>query len=166
MGLSRGVEVSQGCTDPEASDGALPPRAEARLRQVLVARYGWEDGVEAWREAVAYAWQHRERLAKMANPIGYLYRVGQSAARRERRWHRVVGLPVPEPIELHSVEPGLPKAIASLSGRQRVAVLLVHGHGWTHEEAAAVLGISTSTLRNHLDRGLTRLRAQLGIDDA
>jgi RNA polymerase sigma factor (sigma-70 family) len=63
------------------------------------------------------------------------------------------------------VEPGLPKAIAKLSPKQRVAVLLVHAHGWTHEEAATALEIDVSTLRNHLRRGLQKLRTTLGVDD-
>ena len=63
------------------------------------------------------------------------------------------------------VEPGLPAAIAKLSPQQRLAVLLVHAHGWTHEEAAAALAIDVSTLRNHLRRGLLKLRTKLGVDD-
>jgi RNA polymerase sigma factor (sigma-70 family) len=60
----------------------------------------------------------------------------------------------------------LASALSSLSERQRLALLLVHGHGWTHEAAAEALGVSTSTLRNHLARGLRRLRTQLGVEDA
>jgi RNA polymerase sigma factor (sigma-70 family) len=144
---------------------ALAPAIEQRLREVFVARYGWERGVEVWRDVVAYAWQHRQRVAEMANPTGYLYRVGQSAARRYRRLSRRVVLPEPSVDELPHVEPGLPSALSSLSQRQRMAVLLVYGHGWTLETAADVLGVSTSTLRNHLARGLTKLRDQLGVTD-
>jgi RNA polymerase sigma factor (sigma-70 family) len=68
--------------------------------------------------------------------------------------------------ELPHVEPRLASALSSLSERQRVAVLLVHAHGWTLEAAAEVVGVSTSTLRNHLARGLAKLRDQLGVADA
>ena len=145
---------------------ALSYETERRLRQVFVARYGWERGIEVWRDVVAYAWQHRERLATMANPTGYLYRVGQSAARRHGRQARRVALPAGTTDELPHVEPGLASALASLSERQRIAVLLVYGHGWTLDAAAEVLGVQTSTLRNHLARGLAKLRDQLGVDDA
>jgi len=33
-------------------------------------------------EALAYAWENWDRLSSMKNPVGYLYRVGQSRARR------------------------------------------------------------------------------------
>ena len=60
--------------------------ATVRLRRALVARYGVELGVEACAEATAWAWANRERLLAMANPVGYLFRVGQTAVRRQTRW--------------------------------------------------------------------------------
>jgi DNA-directed RNA polymerase specialized sigma24 family protein len=152
--------------DADRPNAALSHDAEQRLRQAFVARYGWERGIEVWRDVVAYAWQHRDRLSTMKNPIGYLYRVGQSAARRHRRMSRQVLLPEPDTEDFPHVEPGLAYALSSLSERQRLAVLLVHAHGWTHEAAAEIVGVSKSTLRNHLARGLTRLRDQLGVEDA
>jgi RNA polymerase sigma factor (sigma-70 family) len=61
------------------------------------------------------------------------------------------------------VEPALPAAIASLSEKQRVAVFLVHGYGWTRREVAELLGISVNSVGNHLDRGLVKLRGRLGV---
>ena len=155
-------------TAPAASDERSPfldDEALRRLRQTLVARFGWQLGVEAWQDASLYAWEHRDRLALMDNPVGYLFRVAQTSVRRQLRWTRHVELPAPPPGRLPEVEPRLPAALGALSPRQRVAVMLVHAHGWTHDEAAGVLGIDVSSLRNHLRRGLARLRADLGVDD-
>lgn len=135
-----------------------------RLQQVLVARFGWHTGMDAWQDAVVYGWEHRERLAEMGNPLGYLYRVAQTSVRRQSRWQQRIDLPVPPAGRLPEVEPGLVRALAGLSERQRLAVLLVHAHDWTHEEAAEVLDVSVSTLRNHLRRGLDHLRRKLGAD--
>ena len=55
------------------------------LRRVLVARFGLEVGVEATADALAYAWERWDRVGPMANPTGYLVRVGQSAAGQRRR---------------------------------------------------------------------------------
>jgi RNA polymerase sigma-70 factor (ECF subfamily) len=132
----------------------------------LVARFGWELGLEAWHDAVAYAWEHAAALDRMANPVGYLYRVAQTSVRRQRRANRRFELPGVDEHRLPDVEPQLPHALAGLSDRQRVAVMLVHAHGWTHDEAAQTMGIGVSTLRNHLRRGLERLRTDLGVDDA
>jgi hypothetical protein len=46
------------------------------LRRALASRFGPHDGGEAYAEAMAYAWEHWSRLSAMANPAGYLYRVG------------------------------------------------------------------------------------------
>lgn len=154
------VEVAPIVSDVAFLDGA----SMRRLRQVLVARFGWHVGTEAWQDAVLFAWEHREELPDMANPIGYLYRVAQTSVRRQHRWRRRVDLLAPPPDRLPDVEPGLAGALAALTARQRVAVMLVHAHGWTHEEAAAVLGIDVSTLRNHLRRGIDRLRRELGVE--
>lgn len=159
-----GSEVAAGGTDRFEH---LAPALAARVRRALVAAYGVEVGSEAAADAMAYAWEHWEKVQMMENPAGQLYRVGQSAARKYRP-RRLIALPVPPPgDEWADVRPELPAALARLSGRQRAAVLLVHAHGETYAAAAATLGMSVSTLRNHLNRGMARLRARLGeVDDA
>jgi DNA-directed RNA polymerase specialized sigma24 family protein len=137
-----------------------------RLEAVLLAHYGRDLGHEATADALAYAWEHWDRVSAMDNPVGYLYRVAQSATRRHLRWSRKVALPA-VPAELAAtVDPELPHALAQLSRQQRVAVLLVHAFGWTYDEAAGAMGISVSTLRNHLLRATARLRDLLGEPDA
>ncbi len=132
---------------------------EPRLMAALVARFGPERGREATAEALAYGWEHWERIRDMENPAGYLYRVGRHTGFREPR-----NAPFPE-VPHHSdplVEPGLPEALARLSRRQRTAVILVHCYGWTPAEVADFLDIAVTTVRNHLERGMARLRATIG----
>ena len=136
-----------------------------RLRQGLVARFGLDVGVEATSDALGWAWEHWDRVQSMENRLGYLFRVGQSSARRYRRWGRKVDLP-PEPHGSADwmVEPGLGAALARLADSQRVAVLLVKGHDWTYADVAALTGTSESTTRTHVHRGLERLRRLLGAE--
>jgi RNA polymerase sigma-70 factor (ECF subfamily) len=136
--------------------------AQPRLRRAFVARFGVEHGNDVTADVVAYAWEHWESLAGTANPIGYLYRVGQSRARRYRRWARPIALPMEPSFPGVHVEPGLGAALGRLSADQRVAVILVHSYGWTYAEAAEALDVPISTFRNHLHRGMTRLRTNLG----
>ena len=139
--------------------------AERRLSIALAAAYGPDGGQEATAEAIAYLWEHRDRIAQMANPIGYLYRVGQTSARRSFRNRRRV---VPDPPEHHDpvIEPGLIPALRRLSKRQRQAVVLVHGYSYTQQEVADVLGITRSSVQRHLDRGLDRLKSAMGVRKA
>jgi DNA-directed RNA polymerase specialized sigma24 family protein len=133
---------------------------EPRLSLALVAAYGPEVGREVTSDALAYAWEHWTDVQEMENAAGYLYRVGQSSARKYRRRNPL--FPV-VPAELPRVEPGLPAALSSLSAAQRTAVVLVHVEGWSEREAADLLGVHRSTVRRHRDRGLAKLRAALEV---
>jgi RNA polymerase sigma-70 factor (ECF subfamily) len=134
---------------------------EPRLRRALVGLCGAEDARDAVAEALGYGWEHWARVRAMENPAGYLYRVARSRSRRRKA--PPVFPPVPTDT-MPDVEPALPGALARLPQRQRVAVFLVHGCQWTHPEVADVLGVSVSTVRNHLARGLARLRALMDVE--
>jgi DNA-directed RNA polymerase specialized sigma24 family protein len=136
-------------------------RAEPQLRYALVARYGAERGLEAANDALVLGWQHWERVRGLANPVGYLYRVGQRAARRRRLVPRS-GAPAVE-YRPPWVEPRLSAALAQLSPRQREVVVLVSAFEWTQREVAELLGVRPSSVQTHLERGLARLRAALGV---
>ena len=135
--------------------------AGERLRRVLVAQNGVEIGNDVTDEALAYAWEHWERVSAMDNPIGYLYRVGRSATRRHERWNRRPTLPVESHVPEEPGDPGLHAALVRLKESQRVCVVMVHVYDWTYEQTAAVLGISLAAVRNHLHRGLRQLRHEL-----
>jgi DNA-directed RNA polymerase specialized sigma24 family protein len=133
---------------------------EPRLRRAFVTRFGTEEGRDATAEALAYAWEHWATLQTVDNPLGYLYRVGQSRSRK--RELRVVFL-LPETTE-HEFEPKLPEALRKLSDHQRLAVVLVHAYSWRVSEVAELLGVKPNTIQNHLARGLRRLRRSIGAE--
>ncbi|MEX2268523.1 MAG: sigma-70 family RNA polymerase sigma factor [Acidimicrobiia bacterium] len=112
-------------------------------------------------EALAYAWENFGDIRGMSNPAGYLYRVGQSRTRRRRP----VAFPRPGTNGLPDIEPELAPALEGLSERQRVCVLLVYALEWTHQEVADLLGLSRSSVQNHVERGLDQLRQAIGATD-
>ena len=57
---------------------AFAEEATPRLRQALIARLGSDRGTDGLSHALAYAWEHWDKLQPMENPVGYLYRVGVS----------------------------------------------------------------------------------------
>ena len=136
--------------------------AERKLSIALAAAYGPDLGAEATSEALAYFWEHRHRVMAMENPIGYLYRVGQTGVRRWFRGRRRV-VPDPPPRVEAEVEPGLMPALRRLSPRQRLAVVLVHAYDFTQQEVADLLGVSRASVQKHVDRGLERLKRALGV---
>lgn len=134
---------------------------EARLRQALMASCGSERGRDAACDALSYGWEHWDRVGPMENPVGYLYKVGVDRARRASRRKPLRFDPV-DSARIPEVEPQLPDALAGLSERQRVVVVLVHGYGWTQLEVAELLGLSRSAVRNHMERALVSLRRSIG----
>jgi DNA-directed RNA polymerase specialized sigma24 family protein len=132
-----------------------------RLIRALVPVVGAGDAADAAAEAIAYAFEHWGVLQEMANPAGYLYRVGRSRVRRRR----VPSLPPPSALGLPDVEPGLIPALASLPESQRTAVWLVHACEWRYAEVAEAMGTSVSMVGNHVARGLDALRRRLGVDE-
>jgi len=162
---SRGVRVSD---DRETNE---PVRFVAwlesiapRLRRALIGYLGHERGQEAFSEAMAFAWQNQDQVMGLDQPVGYLVRVGTSRTRSRRLTRAPEELAAnntvaAEPID---IDPGLDAALMRLTARQRAAVVLVNGLGWTYDEAANALGISRGSVQRHVERGLRHLRVELG----
>jgi DNA-directed RNA polymerase specialized sigma24 family protein len=148
------------CLD-ETEFAAFFADVEPRLHSVLVARFGLQSGREATADALSWAWEHRDRLASLRNPAGYLYRIASRRAAKPARQHPVL----PEFVDRDApdFEPRLGWALSQLSDRQRVALVLVHGWHWTVADAARSLDLTESSLRTHLSRGLNKLRSLLEV---
>ena len=138
---------------------------EPRLRPALVAAYGPVDGRAAVVNALSWAWENWDRLRQIENKTGYLFRVAQSSMRptgwRLAAVQSIQGRAVEQP----EITPELVPALSRLSLQQRTVVLLVHAYGWSQADVASHLDISPSTVREHMVRGLERLRAELEVKD-
>jgi len=137
--------------------------AEPRLRLALGAAFGFDLAQEATADALAFAWEHWDRVMKAANPVGYVFGVGRNRARRNLSRQRVVFLPPVLSSEIPWVEPGLPGALGRLSVRQREVIMLVHCFEWTLSEVSELLGLAKGTVQIHERRGMARLRKDLGV---
>lgn len=135
--------------------------ARPRLQRAFVGSYGVDRAAEATAEALAWGWEHWDQVQLMDNPVGYLFRVGQS---RTRPCQRPV-LPSPESLGLPEVEPMLVPALLALTVQQRTAVWLVHGCQWRYSEVAEAMHISASAVGTHVQRALHRLRRDFEADN-
>ena len=130
---------------------------EPRLRRAHFAALGIDRGREATAEALAWAWEHWNRLSRIKNPGG-VSELGSPErgssklppSSCDRDWH--------EPW----IEPALGQALAQLSEQQRLAVVLVDAFDWTMREVGKLTGTKVPTVQTHLNRGLARLRPILG----
>lgn len=129
-----------------------------RLVRAFVGHVGVGDAADAAAEALAYAFEHWDRVRAMDNPAGYLYRVGRSRIRHRR----APALPKPTALGIPDVEPMLIPALLALPESQRMAVWLVHACQWHYAEVAEAMHTSTSMVGNHVSRGMSALRRRLG----
>lgn len=127
---------------------------------------GRDLGREAADEAFARAFERWETVGAMANPAGWVYRVGMNWGRR-RQWRGnrerelLKGIASPEVRHLHYHDPDLAAALAELSAKVRAVVVLRLLLDYSERETAEALGLSVGTVKSRLHRGLTQLRAQL-----
>lgn len=130
------------------------------LQRALVARNGVEDGCDAAAEAIAWAWEHQHELSQMANPVGYLYRIGQSSLRRDRRLRRLRVDFIPDGAvrDADGFDAALFDGLLELTPDQRVAVVMVHMYSFSYREVAELMGVSDAAVTNFVHRGLRRLR--------
>ncbi len=148
--------------DTDSTFSAWAADAEPRVRAALTALFGVQAGADAAAIAMSVAWERWEEIEVKPNPVGYVYGIGRKTAHRIVRRRRPVYSPVPPSLQ-PEIEPGLPDALAVLPERQRIAVTLVHGYGWSLAETAELMSIEKTTVQNHVDRAMTRLRRQLGV---
>jgi DNA-directed RNA polymerase specialized sigma24 family protein len=157
VGNEPGVQLRD---DDQMTDfAAFVAGVEPRLRRALVSAYGPERGRDATAEALAWAFEHQDRLSELRNPVPYLYRVGQSRSRT-----RLEGRPFERSCyDEPWVEPDLAAALSALPGPQREAVLLVHAGGWAPADVAELLGIPVATVQKRVERAIVRLRRKLKV---
>jgi RNA polymerase sigma factor (sigma-70 family) len=108
---------------------------------------------EIAQDAYLKVWERWPRVSEMDDPTGYLYRTAMNGWRSRRRRagvaiRRVVHA-IPPAQETDTVESRelVVRALATLTPRQRAALVLTDLLDMTSEEAGKALGIRSSTVR-------------------
>ncbi len=160
--------------DRAASYARFVVASREKLLRVLVAHHGPDIGAESLADAYAYAWEHWDRVSATTNPVGYVFRVGDRVgirrsmkARRESPRQSTGSADDTRSSTLDDstfgADLGLRSLLQTLSTRQRAAVLLVHGYGWSYRDAAETMDLPLTTLTNEVTRGLQKLREQMKL---
>jgi RNA polymerase sigma-70 factor (ECF subfamily) len=122
-------------------------------------------------EAFLRIWERWDRVKAMDDPSGYLFRTALNLFRkRSRRAALAIRRAIrvaPKPDELAEVEArdAVVRALAALTPRQRVSVVLIDLLDYTSEEAAQVMGIKSSTVRVLASQGRAALKRNAGEVD-
>ena len=125
-----------------------------RLHRALFAITGSRaEAEDIAQDAFLRVWERWGRVGSLDDPTGYLHRTAMNVF-RDRRRRLVVSLKraayvSPDRNEYDAVEARSVAAsvLGSLPPRQRAAIVLTEGLGYSAEEAGRMLGIKGSTVR-------------------
>ena len=137
------------------------------VRAFYVLTADQAEAEELAQEAMARAYERWERVGAMESPAGYLYRIGVNLNRHRLRHlavqaRRLLAMTRDAQSEqVPGVRREIVEAIASLSGDQREAFMLVEWLGLNAEEAGRLLGIAAASVRSRVHRAKAALRARL-----
>ena len=131
-----------------------------------------QESEEIMQDAFLRLWERWDRIGGLEDPEGYLYRTAMNVFRSRKRRAalaiRRFGREPPADDLLEAIERRevLVQALASLTPRERAAVVLTDVLGFSSEEAGRALGIKSATVRVLASRGRGRMHKEVADDDA
>jgi len=122
------------------------------------------DAAELMQDAFLKLWERWDRIERIADPKGYLFRVAlngfrmraRAASRAARRLVPVASSP--DPFDRVDLREDVRRLLLDLTPRQRAALVLLDMYGYGSEEAARIMGIRPSTVRALATQGRAVLR--------
>ncbi len=131
-----------------------------------------EDAEDLSQEAFMKLWERRDKIEEIEDPTGYLFRVALNGFRMRRRRAAMAlrrRVPLPEARDEFveaEMRADVRHLLMGLTPRQRAALLLVDLLGYGSEQAARILRVRPSTVRNLASQGRRALKETEGARDA
>jgi len=144
-------------------------RHEGRLRAFLSRAAGC-DADDLAQEAFVRAWQRAGEYRGQGSYAAWIMGIGWRLFLDQRRTaRRREGLAAgeeaatsidPRPASDAAIDAG--RLLGALSPQERAALTLCFGHGWSHGEAAAIMGVPLGTLKSLVLRGRAKAQKMIG----
>jgi len=158
---------------PEAADlassfelfvDAESARFHGALRLLTRDRAEAEDLMQ---ETLLRVWERWEHVRALEDPTGYLYRTAMNLHRKRLRRAAVAirhAISRPHRDELVEIESrdAVLRALATLSPRQRMSLVLTDLLDYSSEDAARLMGVKATTVRVLASQGRAALRDTMG----
>jgi RNA polymerase sigma factor (sigma-70 family) len=145
-------------------------RHEGRLRAFL-ARAAGCDADDLAQEAFVRAWQRADDFRGQGSYAAWIMGIGwrlfldqrRTAKRREALAGRDDDAPTAtDPRGASDAAIDADRLLAALSPQERAALTLCFGHGWSHAEAAEIMGVPLGTLKSLVLRGRAKAQKMIG----
>jgi len=123
------------------------------FRALLLMTHDAGDAEEIAQEAFCRLWERWEDVRSLDDPTGYLFRTAMNVHRsRYRRALRAAKRAIHQrddvdPFEQVAAHDEAVRLLVQLTPRQRVAVVLTQLVGYSSDEASAVMGVRSGTVR-------------------
>lgn len=145
----------------------------ARLfRALLLVTHDSAESEDLMQEAFVRVWERWDRVARLEDPVGYLFRTAMNLHRsRLRRAIVAVRRTVRsqaeyDPFEEVAAKDEAVRSLATLTSRQRAAIVVTELLGYSSEEAGAILGIRPGTVRSLTSKARAALQSAKEANDA
>lgn len=145
----------------------------ARLfRALLLVTHDSAEAEDLMQEAFVRVWERWDRIARIEDPVGYLYRTAMNLHRSAIRRALTAGkraLRPPagrDPFDEVAARDEAVRSLAMLTPRQRAAVVVTELLGYSSKEASAILGVRPGTVRTLTSQARAALLEWKGSDDA
>ena len=144
--------------EPRSFEDFFRSEKEALYRTLCFVTRNRHEAEELTQDAFVRVLERWDRVGILDDPRGYLYRTAMNAFRsRYRRAllaaKRTLGATPPDDaIAAVDERDAAVRALATLSPRQRAAVVLIDVLGFPSKDAGRMLGIRPSTVRMHASR--------------
>ena len=156
-------DPSLGPAGAEVFESFFAKNYELVLRTMYLVTGDRSEAEDLTQESFVKAYERWDRIRKMDNPSGYVYRMALNAHRSRLRR---IGLSArrsmvprePDPISESDDRDAIRRALARLPDSQREVIVLIEWLGMTSDEAGHVLGLSPGAVRVRLTRAKQALR--------
>lgn len=168
---SDGVSVPAPLTEARRFEEFFEAESRTLYRRLCLVTGNRHEAEEVMQDAFISVLERWDRVSRMENPTGYLYRTAfhevHKRSRRAARSVRHFALMRPEVDDFAAADDRevVRRALGKLSRRQRVAVVLTELLGYSSEEAGAIMGARPVTVRVLASQGRATMRQMLGGQD-
>jgi RNA polymerase sigma-70 factor, ECF subfamily len=144
---------------------------ERLFRALLLITHDSADAEDLMQEAFVRVWERWDRVGTLDDPVGYLFKTALNLRRSAlRRTMTAATRSIRPPAQRDPIESVLERdeamrSLASLTTRQRAAVVVTELLGYGSDEAGRILGIRPGTVRTLASQARAALRERKESED-
>jgi RNA polymerase sigma factor (sigma-70 family) len=167
------VHAQASVADPDRSfEEFFEAESDTLFRRMWLVCGDRSEAEEVVQDSFVRIWERWERVQRIEDPRGYLYRTAMNVFRsRYRRGvlavRRAVGQVQPrDDFAAAEARETVRRALATLTPRQRAAIVMTELLGFSSSETGRILGIRPGTVRALASQGRAAFRELMEGDDA